>query len=81
MAPGAEDHPNAPLLEKMIGSHDIVAGFNLMIDVLDAGSIGWKEGDGVMYVGDAQERRIADSIGYSCVADAGPEFLIANDVG
>jgi hypothetical protein len=81
VTPGAEHDPNASLLQEMERTHDVVTGFDLMIDVLDARPIGLKQSDRVMHVGDAQERRIADSIGHSRVADAGPEFLVANDVG
>ena len=53
----------------------------LMVDVLDARSVGRKQRDRVMELVDTQQRRVADSVAHSGVADLGPEHLIAGRVG
>jgi hypothetical protein len=52
-----------------------------MVDVLDARSVGRKQRVRVMDLVDTQQRRVADSVAHSGVADLGPEHLIAGRVG
>jgi hypothetical protein len=52
-----------------------------MVDVLDARAVRRKQGDRVMDLVDAQQRRIADPVAHAGVADFGPEGFVAGRVG
>ncbi len=77
----AECYRDAPLLQEMIGAHHVVAGLDLMVDVLDSGAVGWKQRDRMVYLINTQQRSIADTIGDAGVANGGPELLITDDIG
>ena len=77
----AECYRDALFLQEMIGAHHVVAGLDLMVDVLDSGAVGWKQRDRMVYLINTQQRGIADTIGDAGVANGGPELLITDDIG
>ena len=76
-----ECYRDAPLFQEMIGAHHVVAGLDLMVDVLDSDVVGWKQRDRMVYLINTQQRGIADTIGDAGVANGGPELLITDDIG
>src|SRR5262249_50048637 len=80
VTPGPEHDRHLPLAKKIERAHDVVAGGDLMIDMLDPGSLGWKQCNGVMDRVDAQQRCIADPVTDPRVADVGPEELVAGGI-
>ncbi len=77
MPTGAELDGYAALAQQVIGPHDVVDAFHLMVDMLHA-RIGRREQrDLVMDLVDAQQRRIADAVADLRAQQAGPEFFVA----
>ena len=76
----AEHHADIPILQEIVGAHDVIAGLNLMIDVLNAWSWRWEQSDRMMHLIDAQERRITDPIGNTRVAYRCPECLVTHGI-
>ena len=70
MPPGSKHHRYLALGEEIERAHHIVAGFDLVVDVLDARAIRRKQRDGVVNLVDAQQRRVADP-----VADPGVAYF------
>lgn len=77
----SEHHGYSTFGQEMKRAHHVVARGDLMVDVLDARSVGRKQRDRVMELVDTQQRRVADSVAHSGVADLGPEHPIAGRVG
>src|SRR5712671_1003417 len=77
----AECYRDALSLQEMIGAHHVVAGRDLMVDMLDSGTVRWKQRDRMVHLIDTQQRGIADTIGDAGVANMSPELLIAGHVG
>src|SRR5262245_27722617 len=76
--PKSDVHPALP--EKVERAHNVVAGLDLMIDVLDAGTVGWKHRNRMMHLVDAQERCVANAVADARVADLRPEGLVASGI-
>jgi hypothetical protein len=68
------------LPEEIKRTHDVVAGLDLVIDVLDAGTIGWEQRNRMMHLVDAQERCVTDTVADARVANLGPEGLVASRI-
>ena len=62
MAAWPESYSYPALIEKIQRAHDVVGGLNLMVDVLDAGTIGWEKRDRVVHLVDAEQGRVTDAI-------------------
>ena len=73
MAAGAEHHLHLAAAQELIGTHDVVAGLDLMVDVLDAWTRRREHGDGVVHLVDAQERRLADAVAHPGIGHPRPE--------
>ena len=65
----------------MIGALDVVCARDLMIDVLDTGPVGRKQGDGVVDLVDPEQRRVTDAVADPGIAHPCPELLVASRVG
>ena len=61
-------------------AQDVVAAFDLMVDVLDPAKFRRKQRDRVMDLVDAQQRGVADAVGDADVADLRPKALVAGRV-
>src|SRR3546814_3392640 len=59
----------------------VVRALDLVVDVLDARARGREQRNLVVDLVDAQQGRIADAVADACVADGGPEALVAHGVG
>src|SRR6185295_8453110 len=81
MAAGPEGDVHPVLPEEKKRTHDVVAGLDLMIDVLDPGTIGCEQRDRMVHLIDAQERRLTDAVADPRVADPGPEGFVASRIG
>src|SRR5256886_10218119 len=77
MSSRPEHHGYSAFGQEMKRTHPVVARGDLMVDVLDPRSVRRKQRDRVMDLVDTQQRRIADAIAHSGVADFVPERLIA----
>ena len=58
----AEDDVYLAFSEEMVGALDVVCALDLMIDVLDTGPVGRKQGYGVVDLVDPEQRRVADAV-------------------
>src|SRR5258708_37755652 len=81
MPSGAECYRDAFFLQEMIGTHHVVAGLDLMVDMLDSVTVRWKQRDRMMHLIDAQQRCIADTVGDAGIASLSPELLVAGHAG
>ena len=62
MPAGAEHDRDAALVQEIIRAQHVVAGLDLMVDVLDAGPWRPYQRNGVMDRIDAHQRNIADAV-------------------
>ena len=76
-----EYHRHLTFRQEIERAHHVIAGGDLMVDVLDARPVGRKQRDRVMHLIDAQQRGIADPVAHSGVAHFGPERLVTGRVG
>src|SRR5262245_8081050 len=81
MAAGTERDPDAALVEEVERAHDVVATLDLMIDVLNAGPAARKQGDRMVHLVDAQQRRVADAVAHTRIAHFRPEGLVPGRIG
>jgi hypothetical protein len=80
VAAGPEHDPDLPFIEEPKRAHHVVGALDQVVDVLDAGVVGWEHCDRVVYFVDAQKRCIADAIAHARIADLRPERLVARGV-
>src|SRR5713226_501875 len=73
MAAGPENNRHPALAEIIKRPQHVVAGFDLMVDMLDAGLRRAHQCDGVVNRVDAHQGNIADAVADARVADLGPE--------
>src|SRR3546814_13014724 len=81
MLPWPEHHGNPALADEVVRTLHVVRALDLVVDVLDARARGREQRNLVVDLVDAQQGRIADAVADACVADGGPEALVAHGVG
>src|SRR6476660_6214349 len=72
---------DAALVQKMQGTHDVVGGLDLVIDVLNASPIGREQRNRMMHLVDPQECRVTDPVADPSIADLCPERFVTHWVG
>ena len=80
MPSGTEHHRHLARRQEIERAHHVVAGSDLMVDVLDAGPIRRKQSNGVMHFVDAEQGRITDSVAHPGIAHPGPKDLVARRI-
>ncbi len=81
MASRPEHHGHLTFGKEIERAHHVVAGGDLMVDVLDTRPVRRKQRDRVMDLVDTQQRRISDPVADPRVAHLGPEGLVTHCVG
>ena len=81
MPSGTEHDWYAALVEEVVGTQHVVAGLDLVVDVLDAGLRRAHQRDGVVDGADAHQRDVADAVADPGVADLNPESFVARGIG
>ncbi|MNG17068.1 hypothetical protein D3C84_1010260 [compost metagenome] len=76
MAARTKEDAYAPFNQEVIGTHQVIDGLHLMVDVLHAGMGGREQGDLVMDLVDTQQRRLANSVTDPGVCQLSPEQFI-----
>ena len=81
MAARPERDVDPSLLEKVQRPHDVVGGLDLVVDVLDARTIGREKRNRMVHLIDAKQGGVADAVADARIAHLRPEGLVANRVG